>query len=63
METIRDFRGEDGLTRAEMSKIISIFAKEYLEAKEKEIKACSNFKDITKIKSDLHDYIITSCKL
>jgi len=46
-----------------MAKIISIYATGYVGKVEKNVKACKKFEDITKIKGDLHGYIISACNL
>jgi hypothetical protein len=50
------------ITRAEMAKMLSVYATEVLGLSADESKAC-NFTDIDSVKGDLHDYIIKSCKL
>jgi hypothetical protein len=50
------------ITRAEMAKMLSVYAEEVLGVTADETKAC-NFTDIDSVKGDLHDFIIKSCKL
>jgi len=63
MDTIESFAWRRSLTRAEMAKIISIFATKFMDKKETSDSACKDFEDIKNITSDLHDYIIESCNL
>jgi hypothetical protein len=50
------------ITRAEMAKMLSVYAKDVLGKKADSSKACE-FTDIDSVKGDLHDYIIESCQL
>lgn len=50
------------ITRAEMAKMLSVYAKEVLGKTPDTSKACT-FSDIDSVKGDLHDYIIESCQL
>jgi hypothetical protein len=50
------------ITRAEMAKMLSVYATEVLGYEADASKAC-NFTDIDSVKGDLHDYIIKSCQL
>ena len=50
------------ITRAEMAKMLSVYAVESLGYKADSSKACA-FSDIASVKGDLHDYIIESCQL
>jgi hypothetical protein len=50
------------ITRAEMAKMLSVYAMEVLGMTPDTSKAC-NFGDIDSVKGDLHDYIIKSCQL
>ena len=50
------------ITRAEMAKMLSVYAVEVLGYEADTSKAC-NFTDIDSVKGDLHDYIIKSCQL
>ena len=50
------------ITRAEMAKMLSVYAKEVLGKKLDTSKACT-FTDIDSVKGDLHDFIIESCQL
>ena len=50
------------ITRAEMAKMLSVYAKEVL-GKELNTSAACTFNDIDSVKGDLHDYIIESCQL
>ena len=64
MNTLKTFRAHDKVTRAEMAKIISIYATKFLW-QEPDITRlwCTKYPDITDIDSDLHDYIIQACRL
>ena len=64
MDTLKTFRAHDKVTRAEMAKIISIYATKFLW-QEPDITRlwCTKYPDITDIDSDLHDYIIQACRL
>ena len=62
---IKDARFDDPLNRAEMAKISSIFDTNFLgrtpdESKEAE---CSSYPDISKMKGDLHYFVVQSCEL
>ena len=50
------------ITRAEMAKMLSVYAVEVLKATPDTSKACT-FTDIDSVKGDLHDFIIESCQL
>jgi hypothetical protein len=50
------------ITRAEMAKMLSVYAKEVLGKTLDTSKACT-FTDIDSVKGDLHDFIIESCQL
>ena len=50
------------ITRAQMAKMLSVYATEVLGETPDTSKAC-NFTDIDSVKGDLHDYIIESCQL
>ena len=50
------------ITRAEMAKMLSVYAVEMLGMEPNEAANCS-FADIDSVKGDLHDYIIKSCQL
>ena len=50
------------ITRAEMSKMLSVYAKTFLGKTADTSKECK-FSDIDSVKGDLHDYIIESCQL
>jgi hypothetical protein len=50
------------ITRAEMAKMLSVYAKEVLGKTPDTSKACT-FSDIDSVKGDLHDFIIESCQL
>ena len=50
------------ITRAEMAKMLSVYAKEVLGKELDTSKACT-FTDIDSVKGDLHDFIIESCQL
>ena len=50
------------ITRAEMAKMLSVYATEVLGMTPDTSAACT-FSDIASVKGDLHDYIIESCQL
>ena len=50
------------ITRAEMAKMLSVYATEVLGMPSNTAAACT-FSDIASVKGDLHDYIIKSCQL
>jgi hypothetical protein len=50
------------ITRAEMAKMLSVYAVKVLGLTADEAKTCE-FSDIESVKGDLHDYIIESCQL
>jgi hypothetical protein len=62
MSSIDNANMYGAITRAEMAKMLSVYAVEVLGLTENEARAC-NFTDIDSVKGDLHDYIIKSCKL
>jgi hypothetical protein len=62
MSTIDNANMYGKITRAEMAKMLSVYAMEVLGMKPDTSKVC-NFTDIASVKGDLHDYIITSCQL
>ena len=62
MTTIDNANMYGAITRAEMAKMLSVYAKDVLGYKADTSKACS-FTDIDSVKGDLHDYIIESCQL
>jgi hypothetical protein len=62
MNSIDNANMYGAITRAEMAKMLSVYAVEVLGLSEDEARAC-NFTDIDSVKGDLHDYIIKSCKL
>ena len=50
------------ITRAQMAKMLSVYATEILKATPDESASCT-FVDIDSVKGDLHDFIIESCQL
>ena len=62
MSSIENANMYGNITRAEMAKMLSVYATEVLGLTADETKACT-FTDIDSVKGDLHDYIIESCKL
>ena len=62
MSSIDNANMYGNITRAEMAKMLSVYAEEVLGATADEAKTC-NFSDIDSVKGDLHDFIIKSCKL
>jgi hypothetical protein len=59
MATIDDANMYSPITRAEMAKMLSVYAKETL-GKELDTSAACTFTDIDSVKGDLHDFIIES---
>jgi hypothetical protein len=62
MSSIDNANMYGAITRAEMAKMLSVYAMEVLGMTPDTSKAC-NFGDIDSVKGDLHDYIIKSCQL
>jgi hypothetical protein len=62
MSSIDNANMYGAMTRAEMAKMISVYAVEVLGMTPDTSRAC-NFSDIDSVKGDLHDYIIKSCQL
>ena len=63
MSSIDNANMYGAITRAEMAKMLSVYATEVLE-KEADTSAACTFTDIASLKnSDLHDYVIESCQL
>ena len=62
MDSIDNANMYGAITRAQMAKMLSVYAKEVLE-KEPNTSAACTFSDIDSVKGDLHDFIIESCQL
>lgn len=62
MSSIDNANMYGNITRAEMAKMLSVYATEVLGLTPDTSKACT-FTDIDSVKGDLHDYIIESCQL
>ena len=62
MSSIDNANMYGAITRAEMAKMLSVYAKEVL-GKELNTSAACTFNDIDSVKGDLHQYIIESCQL
>jgi hypothetical protein len=62
MSSIDNANMYGAITRAEMAKMLSVYAMEVLGMTPDTSKACS-FTDIESVKGDLHDFIIKSCQL
>jgi hypothetical protein len=62
MDTIDNANMYGAITRAEMAKMLSVYAKEVL-GKTPDTSASCVFVDIDSVKGDLHEYIIESCQL
>ena len=63
MDSIDNANMYGAITRAEMAKMLSVYAKEVL-GKTLNTSAACTFTDIASLKnSDLHDYVIESCQL
>ncbi|MDR3169234.1 MAG: hypothetical protein LBU27_05795 [Candidatus Peribacteria bacterium] len=64
METFELARPFDYLTRAEMAKMISVYATELLhKSPNTERPECTQFTDLNQANDDLQPYVITSCQL
>jgi len=64
MSSIENANMYGAITRAEMAKMLSVYATEVLKpAKEADTSAACTFTDIDSVKGDLHDFIIESCQL
>jgi hypothetical protein len=62
MDSIDNANMYGAITRAQMAKMLSVYAKGSLGKTPDTSKACS-FNDIDSVKGDLHDFIIESCQL
>jgi hypothetical protein len=62
MDSIDNANMYGAITRAEMAKMLSVYAVEVLKATPDTSAACT-FTDIDSVKGDLHDFIIESCQL
>ena len=62
MSSIENANMYGAITRAEMAKMLSVYATEVLKNTPDTSKACT-FTDIDSVKGDLHDFIIESCQL
>ena len=62
MSSIDNANMYGAITRAQMAKMLSVYATEVLGVTPDTAAAC-NFTDIDSVKGDLHDYIIQSCQL
>jgi hypothetical protein len=62
MSSIDNANMYGAITRAEMAKMLSVYAKEVL-GKTLNTSAACTFNDIDSVKGDLHDFIIESCQL
>ncbi|MDR3169210.1 MAG: hypothetical protein LBU27_05665 [Candidatus Peribacteria bacterium] len=64
MDTFEKARISDAITRAEMAKMISVFATEVLhKIPDTEKIKCGQFSDLSTATEELQTYIITSCQL
>lgn len=64
MDSFEKLRINDGITRAEMAKMISVYAENVLDRKIDTNKfACSTFQDMDEVNEELKGYIIKSCQL
>ena len=64
MSSIDNANMYGAITRAEMAKMLSVYATTVLEpAKTVDTSKACTFTDIDSVKGDLHDYIIESCQL
>lgn len=63
-KTFTEARMSDGITRAEMAKLVSIYVSKFMDKKVESTKAkCSQFSDLNKVSWDLQWYITESCNL
>ena len=64
METLEDFRITDGITRAEMAKMISVYAEKFTD-KTPDLSnyACMKFSDLEGINGELRVFIMKACQL
>ncbi|MDR3169519.1 MAG: hypothetical protein LBU27_07380 [Candidatus Peribacteria bacterium] len=64
MPTFAETRTTDLITRAEMAKMISVFAtKLFQKTPNTEKPECTQFTDLNQANDDLQPYVITSCQL
>jgi hypothetical protein len=64
MNTLEQARIVDGITRAEMAKMISVYAMKILGREpDTTKKECTQFNDMNQTNTELQSYIITSCQL
>ena len=64
MDTYEAANMDKPITRAQMAKMLSVYAMSELGMKPDTTKTeCNEFNDIANITGDLHEYIITSCQL
>ncbi|MDR0650993.1 MAG: S-layer homology domain-containing protein [Candidatus Peribacteria bacterium] len=64
MNTIQSARLRDDLTRAEMAKIVSVYAKNILGKDIPDKKPlCKQFNDLNEVNEELQGYIAAACEL
>ncbi|MDR0282295.1 MAG: hypothetical protein LBI53_03045 [Candidatus Peribacteria bacterium] len=64
MGSFEDFRREEGITRAEMAKLVSIYATEYnIKTPDHSKYQCREYTDLDTAPEGLRNYVITSCEL
>jgi hypothetical protein len=63
-KNILEARMHDGITRAEMAKLISLYVKKFMNKKIETVKTeCANFSDINQVNGELQGYITEACNL
>jgi len=64
MPTVMAARIYDPINRAEMAKMISVYAKKFTDLQEDTTKqACSQFRDMNQTNKELQGYIVSACQL
>ena len=65
MESLEEARIADAITRAEMAKVISVYAKTFMEKKPNVSKftQCLAFSDMWEVNSELQFFILEACEL
>ena len=63
MPTVEEARLFDEITRAEMAKIISVYAKKFRDKLETVKYACSQFSDMHETNEELQGFILSACQL
>ena len=65
MQTYEDFRREDKITRAEIAKMLSVYAEDHMHLTPDidRIQQCSSYNDLDQVNPELQSSIIQSCEL